>query len=57
MKEFGIKQIIYSTNNGIIKKKFRDYTPKIETLGRLYIKSEFNIIHRTELKRTFLYIK
>lgn len=38
MKEFNIRYIVYSGKNGeILKQRFRDYTPKIITLGRRYL--------------------
>lgn len=37
MKQLGIKNIIYSSETGIIKKRVEHYVPKTISLGRLYM--------------------
>ena len=46
MKELGVKRIIYSVNDGIIKMNLRDYTPTAMSLGRQFIENGYNTIFR-----------
>lgn len=57
MKEVGIKNIIYSGTNGeILKQRFRDYVPKVYTLGRQFILNGYTAIYRDSgIKRTINY--
>jgi hypothetical protein len=47
MREFNVKTIIYSGTNGeILKQRFRDYIPKVFSLGRQFIMNGYNTIYR-----------
>ena len=46
MKELGVKRIIFSIDDGIVKMNMRDYTPTTMSLGRQFIENGFNAIFR-----------
>ena len=46
MKELGVKRIIYSVNDGIIKTNLRDFKPSVMSLGRQFIDNGYNTIFR-----------
>lgn len=57
MKEVGIKNLIYSGTNGeILKQRFRDYIPKVYSLGRQFILNGYATIYRDSgITRTIHY--
>jgi hypothetical protein len=46
MKEMGIKRIIYSIDDGLIKINLKDFTPTCLSLGRQFIENGYNTIFR-----------
>lgn len=46
MKELGVKRIIYSVNDGLVKINLKDYTPTCLSLGRQFIENGYNTIFR-----------
>ena len=46
MKELGVKRIIYSVNDGVVKMNLKDFTPSVLTLGRQFIDNGYNTIFR-----------
>ena len=42
MQELGVKNIIYSTNESVVKLRLDEYTPQTISLGRFYIRSGFS---------------
>ena len=41
---FGLKKIVYTTNNSIIKTNLSNYTPTQTTSGRAFINRDYNHI-------------
>lgn len=51
MKEYGVRNIIYSCDGGIFRRvRMRDYIPKVVSLGRLFIDTGHKAIVRNECK-------
>ena len=46
MKEMGVKRIIYSVTDGLVKINLKDYTPTCMSLGRQFIENGYNTIFR-----------
>ena len=46
MKEMGVKRIIYSVTDGLIKVNLKDFTPTCMSLGRQFIENGYNEIYR-----------
>ena len=46
MKEVGVKRIVYSVNDDLVKTKLKDYVPSCMSLGRQFIENGFNPIYR-----------
>ena len=46
MKELGVKRIIYSVTDGLVKINLKDYTPTCMSLGRQFIENGYNTIFR-----------
>ena len=46
MKELGVKRIIYSVTDGLVKINLKDYTPTCLSLGRQFIDNGYNTIFR-----------
>ena len=54
MREMGVKRIIYSVTDGLMKVNLRDFSPTCMSLGRQFIENGYNTIFRDRKKERMI---
>ena len=55
MMKLGVKTIVYSTNDSVVKMRLSDYTPDRISLGRQFIENDCVTVHRDRIEDRQVY--